>query len=126
MNVKAAALIVTLAWAGVACGDETGPEISLVGTWELIGFSDAGIEAATTGTWTFEPGNTFHVRGTITFPGEPTDSLVTSGSYSQQASQVELTIGPDTGSWTITGNGSVVVLTEIEPPPANTITLRRP
>lgn len=126
MNIKAVALIVTLAWAGVACGDETGPGISLVGTWEFIGFSDAGTEAVTTGTWTFEPSNTFHVRGTLTFPGEVTDSLVTSGSYRQQASQVELTIGPDTGSWTITGIGSVVVLTEIEPAPANTITLRRP
>jgi hypothetical protein len=126
MNIKAAALLATLAWAGVACGDETGPQISLVGTWDFIGFSDAGIEAATTGTWTFEANNAFHVIGTVTFPGEPTDSLVVSGSYSQQESQVELTIGADTGSWTITGDGDVVVLTEIEPAPANTITLRRP
>lgn len=125
MNARAT-LILTLAWAGVACSDGTGPPISLVGTWDFIGFSDAGIEAATTGTWTFEANNAFHVRGTITFPGEPTDSLVASGSYTQQASQVELTIGPDTGRWTITGNGTVVVLTEIEPAPANTITLRRP
>ena len=125
MNIKAVALIVTLAWAGVACGDETGPEISLVGSWDFIGFSDAGIEAVTTGTWTFEANNAFHVRGTITFPSEPTDSLVLSGSYSQQQSQVQLTIGADTGSWTITNDGDVVLLTEIEPAPANTITLRR-
>ena len=123
MKITAVALI---ALAGVACSDGTGPPISLVGTWDFIGFSDAGIEAAATGTWTFETNNAFHVRGTITFPGEPTDSLVTSGSYSQQASRVELTIGPDTGSWTITANGTMVVLTEIEPAPANTITLRRP
>ena len=125
MNARAT-LILTLAWAGVACSDGTGPPISLVGTWDFIGFSDAGIEAATTGTWTFEAASAFHVRGTITFPGEPTDSLVATGSYSQQGNQVEMTIGPDTGRWTITGNGTVVVLTEIEPAPANTITLRRP
>lgn len=125
MSSKAIALLVTLAWAGVACGDETGPKISLAGTWDFIGFSDAGIEAATTGTWTFETNSAFHVQGTITFPGEPTDSLVVSGSYSQQGNQVELTIGIDTGSWTLSGDGDVVVLTEVEPAPANTIALRR-
>ena len=126
MSIKAVALIAALASAGAACHDTSGPQISLVGTWDFIGFSDAGIEAATTGTWTFEAASAFHVRGTITFPGEPTDSLVATGSYSQQGNQVELTIGPDTGSWTISGDGDVVVLTEIEPAPANTITLRRP
>ena len=125
MNIKAIALLATLAWASVACSDETGPQITLTGTWDFIGFSDAGIDASTTGTWTFETNNAFHVRGTITFPSEPTDSLVVSGSYSQQGSQVELTIGVDTGSWTLSGDGDVVVLTEVEPAPANTITLRR-
>lgn len=124
MKITAVALIAALASVGLACNDASGPT-SLVGTWEFIGFSDAGIEAATTGTWTFETNNTFHVRGTITFPSEPTDSLVVSGTYNQHGSQVQLTIGADTGSWMITNDGDVVLLTEIEPAPANTITLRR-
>ena len=126
MKTREAALIALLAFTCAGCSDETGPQISLVGVWDFIGFSDAGIEASTTGTWEFEASNSFHVQGTITFPGEPTDSIVASGSYDQQGSQVQLTIGVDTGSWTLTGEGDVVVLTEVEPAPANTITLRRP
>lgn len=121
------ALIWGLALSSGSCkNDGTAPNISLVGTWDLIGFTDAGVAAVTTGTWSFVADGSFTVRGTVTFPGEPTDSLVVSGNYVQQRSSVQLTIGAQTGAWTITGNSVQVVLTETEPPPANTITLRRP
>lgn len=125
MKAKEAALIAVLAFSCTRCSDGTAPHVALVGNWDFIGFTDAGIEAATTGTWTFEPNGSFSVRGTVTFPGEPTDSLVASGTYQQDEQRVDLTIGADTGSWTIAETGDVIVLTEVEPAPANTITLRR-
>jgi hypothetical protein len=108
-----------------ACGSEnTGPSTSLVGTWDLVGFTDMGIAAATTGTWTFRSDGTLSVNGTITFPGEPTEPLVAEGSYIQRGESVTLTIGTQTGDWTLTKSGTELTLTEIEPPPANTIVLR--
>lgn len=111
---------------GAACGDDsTAPSPSLIGTWDLIGFTDMGISAVTTGTCEFRPDGTFGINATITFPGEPTESLVIAGSYVQSRTTVVLTIGAQTGNWTLTSSGNEVMLTENEPPPANTITLRR-
>ena len=120
------ALSWALALAGAACtNDGTAPSISLVGAWDFIGFTDAGVAAVTTGTWTFAIDSSLSVNGTVTFPGEPTDSLVVAGTYSQNGNTVQLIIGTGSGDWTITSNGDQIVLTEIEPPPANTVTLRR-
>ena len=118
-------LILVLALAGCS-NDETGPSVSLVGIWDFVGFTDAGVAAVTTGTWTFETDSSVAVEGTVTFPGEPTDSLVVTGTYRQDGNTVHLIIGAGSGDWTITGNEDQIVLTEVEPPPSNTITLRRP
>jgi hypothetical protein len=108
-----------------ACSDGTAPHASLVGTWDLVGFTDMGIAAATTGTWVFRTEGTMRVNGTITFPGEPTEPLVAEGTYVQSGSRVALTIGAQTGNWTIAESANEVTLTEDESPPANTIRLRR-
>ena len=109
-----------------ACGDSTGADsLSLVGTWDLIGFSDAGVEAETTGTWVFSADGTVTLQGTVTFPGEPTDDISGDATYEQTGTTVELTFGSDTTTWTLSISGNVATLTEVEPPPANTITLRR-
>jgi hypothetical protein len=72
------------------------------------------------------PGDrTFSATGTITFPGEPPDSLVVSSTYAQSRNRVVLTIGAQTGTWTLTASGNEITLTEQEPPPPNTIRLRR-
>jgi hypothetical protein len=84
-----------------------------------------GVAAQTTGTWVFRIDRTFSATGTITFPGEPPDSLVVSGTYAQSRNRVVLTIGAQTGIWTLTASGNQITLTEQEPPPPNTITLRR-
>ena len=126
MKAREAALVAgLLALTCAGCGDGTGPRISLVGEWDFIGFTDAGVAAVATGTWTFAPTDSFSVRGTVTFPGEPTDSVIASGTYSQQRLRVQMTSGAETASWTIAGMGGLLVLTEIEPAPANTIMLRR-
>ena len=108
-----------------ACGkNSTEPSTSLVGTWDFIGFTDMGVAAVTTGTWVFRADSTLSVNGTITFPSEPTDSLVVDGTYAQSGNRVVLTIAAETGTWTLTASGNEVTLTQNEPPPANTITLR--
>ena len=110
-----------------ACGDDsTAPVTSLVGTWNLVGFTDAGVAAVTTGTWVFRADGTCSVNGTVTFPGEPTDPLIADGTFVQSGNSVTLTIAAQMGTWTLTASGSQVVLTASGPPPANTITLRRP
>ena len=109
-----------------ACGDSsTEPDPSLVGTWDLIGFSDDGIEAATTGTWIFRADGTFSVDGTVTFPGEPPDPLDVDGEYAVDGDTVTLTSGLSSSDWTLTSSGDEITLTEDEPAPANTITLKR-
>jgi len=125
-RVRYLALTWVLALALAACNnDGTAPSVSLVGVWDFIGFTDGGVAAVTTGTWTFAIDSSVTVDGTVTFPGEPTDSLDVAGTYLQNGTTVQLIIGTGSGDWTITSNGDQIVLTEIEPAPANTVTLRR-
>jgi len=116
---------VIVAFVAAGCGTESAaPSPSLVGTWDFISFTDMGVAAVTTGTWVFRADQTLSVNGTITFPGEPTDSLVMDGTYVQSGNRVTLTIAAETGTWTLTASSNEVTLTQGEPPPANTVTLR--
>ena len=125
-QVVASALCLALASFG--CGDSggAGPSISLVGEWDFIGFSDTGVEATTTGTVVFRSNGTLSWIGTVTFPSQPTDSIVLEGTYQQTASSVVLTFGlePST-TWSLSLTGDILLLTAVGPPPANTIRLRR-
>jgi hypothetical protein len=100
--------------------------LSIAGTWDLVGFSDAGVAAVTTGTWISRVDGTFGVAGTVTYPDEPTDSLVIDGTYVQTGTSVALTVDAETTNWKVAGSSNQVTLTLSGPPPANTITLRRP
>jgi hypothetical protein len=109
-----------------ACGsDSTAPGPELLGTWDLVGFTDSGIPAVTTGTWIFRSDGTMHVDGTVTFPDEPTEPVVLDGDYVQTGLRVTLTIGAESGAWAMVEDGNDLTLTLDEPPPANTIVLRR-
>ena len=117
-------LALFLGLSATGCGtDSTGPSGSLVGTWDVLGFTDTGVAAATTGTAEFRADGTFSVSGTIAFPGEPAESLMIDGSYDQNGSAVSLTTDAQTSNWTLQVSGNEVTLTEVEPPPANTIVL---
>jgi hypothetical protein len=108
-----------------ACSDSTAPGPELVGTWDLVGFTDSGVAAVTTGIWIFRSDRTMHVDGTITFPDEPTEPLVLDGGYVQTGQRVLLTIGAVSDAWALVEDGNELTLTQDEPPPATTIVLRR-
>jgi hypothetical protein len=121
------AAMALLAWVSAGCGDDPtgGDTPSLVGSWNLIGFTDGGVAASATGTMVFQPNGTYTMQGQITFPGEPPDAIDTSGNYRQVGDAVELIAGGDTSTWDLQFSGDRVTLTEREPAPANVITLRR-
>ena len=94
-----------------ACSDSTAPGPELLGTWDLVGFTDSGVAAVTTGTWIFRSDGTMHVDGTVTFPGEPTEPLVLEGGYIQTGQRVTLTIGTESGDWALVENENELTLT---------------
>ena len=120
---------VFILWLMIPCcsSDTSEPKAppSLQGTWDLIGFTDAGMAAVTTGVAEFRANATFSIDGTVTFPGEPTDTIAVAGTYLQSSGAVDLTIDQTKTTWILDFSGDQVTLTESEPPPANTMTLRR-
>ena len=106
-----------------ACSDSVGPAPSLVDTWALLSFTDHGTVGTTTGTMTFTPGNTFEVLGTVTYPGEPEDSIHVNGTYLVSGTTVTLTVGIDTGVWDVHWTGSRYILTLRGPQPTNQMVL---
>lgn len=109
-----------------ACGDDPlGSGFTLLGEWDLVGFSDAGVPAATSGSAIFRSDGTFSIAGTVTFPGEPPDPVSIEGTYEESETDVRFVVGFETSTWTLDVAGVEVTLTEVEPPPRNTLTLRR-
>ncbi|MGH7568957.1 MAG: hypothetical protein ACREL9_08315 [Gemmatimonadales bacterium] len=121
MGIRAAMIAVLV----VACGDDTAPSLPLAGIWHLIGFSDAGVDAVTTGTAVFRQNRTLEIAGTVTFPGEPPESFDATGTYREEGETVTLTTGTDVTRWHVEFARAEATLTEVEPPPANVIRLRR-
>jgi len=101
----------------------TQPLRSLEGTWNLIGYTDHGTSGVTTGTATFLEDGTFAIIGTVTYPGEPLDSLNVSGTYEVQGTIVILTTQEGTGAWSLSFSSNQVVLNLVGSSPPTTIAL---
>ncbi len=110
-----------------ACEKSTiaAPMPSLVGTWNIVGYS-AGTLAATSasGTWIFGSGGTWNLNAVLLVPGLPVDSLTEQGTYVQNANHVAITYSAGTFDWLVTVSGADVTLTE-DAPVANTFVLQR-
>jgi hypothetical protein len=115
-----------LALVVLTCDDSTGPAPGLEGVWLLAEYVDAGVVGRTTGTMTFNPSGAFVTEGRVTYPGEPEDSLTTSGSWSQTDWTVTLTADGETGRWQITGGDLRVTLRLLGQTPITRIVLQRP
>jgi hypothetical protein len=109
----------------LACADSTGPAGDLAGSWLLVGYTDAGVPAAASGTATFLSVGTFTIEGTLTFPGEPPDPIQAEGTWSADGDVIVLTTGGQTGRWAYSASGEEVTLTLEGSQPATTMTLRR-
>jgi len=119
----AAALLVVMI---VACSDGTALGSRLLGTWSLAGFDDHGTPGVTTGTWTFNDDATFFALGTVTYPGEPTDSLRVSGTWLERsATSVELTVVGETTVWAVSFAADSVYLAYTDMDGVVRITLQR-
>jgi hypothetical protein len=128
ISLRAAPLVTALLLCTLnSCGSDklTRPPQTLEGTWDLIGFSDHGVSGVTTGSATFLHDGTFVILGTVTFPGETTDSLNVSGTYHVVGATVTLTTPEGTGTWSIAFSGDQVVLTSAGGNPPTTMTLQR-
>jgi hypothetical protein len=121
-----AALLVGLAVLG-GCGEDDPcmPGQTLEGSWDLIGYADHGVWAATSGTATFGADGGFVVAGTVTFPGEPADTLALSGIWSMSGDRAVLTTTDGSGEWVVGFSGPEATLTLMGPGPSNVIRLRR-
>jgi len=109
----------------VACDGGNGPSLPLNGTWLLAEYVDAGTVGTTTGTMTFDANGTFVTQGTVTYPGEPEDSLTASGTWSQKGQTVTLVVEGETSNWGVSGNDSRVTLLLMGVVPVTRIVLER-
>jgi hypothetical protein len=109
-----------------ACSSSTSVGEMLLGSWSIAGFDDRGTEGETTGTWTFSADGTFAALGTITYPGEPTDSLRVSGTWLERsATLVDLTVAGETTVWEVSVTSATAVLSFTDPEGTVRITLQR-
>jgi hypothetical protein len=111
----------------LACGESpTQPAPTLLGAWDLVGYSDAGTPAMASGTADFQQDGTFVMNGTITFPGDPPDLIASSGTFELHGDQVDLLTPSGRGTWTLRFIGDEVSLTLEGSVSPTAITLRRP
>jgi len=110
-----------------SCGDNGTTAIprTLEGLWDLVGYSDHGVSGVTTGVCSFLENGTFSILGTVTFPGESTDTLEVYGTYEVDANIVTLTTTQGSGDWSMAFSGDKVVLTRLGVDPATSMTLKK-
>ncbi len=126
--MRSTTLIVAVLVAALSsCGtdDSTGPSRGLEGVWNLLGYTNHGVSGITTGSATFGHDGAFVIEGTVTYPGEPTDTLDVSGTYRIEGGNVVLTTPTEAGSWSVSFLGDRAVLSLVGAVPPTTITLQK-
>jgi hypothetical protein len=121
--VLAGASLVLL--GGCGADDPDGPAPSLAGVWSLASYADHGVVATTSGTATFDTDGSFAITGELTYPGEPADSLLVSGTWSMTGNRVVLTTGEGSGTWVVSCTAAEATLVLEGPSPTNVIHLHR-
>jgi hypothetical protein len=119
------AAVVLLSLSSCGTDNSTQPSQTLEGVWNLVGYSDHGVSGVTTGSVRFGNDARFVVNGTVTYPGEPVDTLDISGTYQIVGKTVVLTTADDTGTWSVVFSGDQAVLALIGSVPPTTMTLEK-
>jgi len=111
-----------------SCEDDsvTDPNDLIQGTWNLVGYTDNGVSGVTTGTAVFSGDGTFSMQGTVTYPGEPADTIDVTGTYTAYKLGVTLTTDDGAGNWSTTYSGDELTLRLIGSDPPTAIALKRP
>jgi len=104
------------------CGDD-GPARTLIGAWNLVGFTDHGVAGTASGSASFSEGGAFEFAGEVTFPGEPTDVIGLSGAWRQIGDRLTLTTLTDSEEWLVRFASDEATLTLVGDEPTNVITL---
>lgn len=110
---------------GPACDGAIGPSVAIEGIWDIVGYVDQDVAAAAAGRAEFRTDGHFTMSGTLTFPGEPVDTLSVAGTYQQLGARVTLTTPDGSGVWRMTALGSTLTLTLSGVTPPTRITLSR-
>ena len=110
-----------------ACSTEpdtpsTQPPLSLVGTWDCVGFLDGGVPQGCSGTWVFGADGSISIQGTL--GGTPVSA---NGTYTLTGMTVVIDAGGDVTTFILSIVGDVATLTDAAPPPATAaiVTLQR-
>jgi len=109
-----------------ACSESNTIGDQLLGTWNLAAYAAGSQTAVTTGTWTFFEDATFLALGSITYEGEPTDSLDVEGEWQEQGpASITLTVAGETTLWNVTIAPDTAVLELPDPEGTVRVTLAK-
>jgi hypothetical protein len=113
--------------AALGCShDPTGPGLSLVGTWQVVGFVSVGLAAEVDGTAVFTDYGLYTFDTQIRFPGEAGYHGVASGRWELDAPD-RVTLRNSRGGiirYQLARDHDRLVLTSFDSPQPVTITLR--
>ena len=126
LTAARSALAPLLLAAALGCRPLDGPDLSLVGTWAVLGFVDHGVAADVEGSALFTAygAYTFDISR-VEFPGEPPDAFVVSGTYQMSGDRVTLS-GSSGGvvTYGLLADGDRVIMTSVGRESVTRITLR--
>lgn len=83
---------------------------TLLGTWALISYEEAGIAGTVSGTAEFRSNGSVDLAYSLTLPGEPTLVVLSSGTWDQNGNNVNLTLEGVSYSYTVEFSGDVAIL----------------
>jgi hypothetical protein len=111
--LRTAPLALLAALALASCDEGESAVQSLEGTWNVVGYAESGIEAVASGTALFGADRTVSLVYDVTFPGQGTVSVFSSGTWTQSGSTVSMVLDGAASSWTVSFSGNFAVLEQV-------------
>lgn len=109
---------------GVSACDRESPtepiNTSLVGVWNLVGFTSDGESAVSEGTWVFFEDGFMAMDLQFQFPNQKTSLFAGTGHFEQAGDRATLEIRGRPSTWRLEFTADTVHLRQTSPAPANT------